>query len=382
MILLINQHTVPIFVDVANAFASSGEKVILFTGHIELGKKPLDPSIKVVRSKFYQRRSSFTRIVSWLIFSAHYFLYLIFSKRPSKVLVVTNPPLAPVITFWVTRFKKIPYFILVYDLYPEALFQAGFTKSSNMIYRRWQKINNKIFIAAEKIFTLSESMKKAVAVYIPASEKKIKVIFNWVDSSYIEPMARESNPFVKEFNLNGKFVILYSGNMGLTHDLESVLDAATSLHDNPSVIFVFIGEGGKRQKLIDMKRDRNLANVLFLPYQTADFFPFAMASADIGIVTLGHGAEGISVPSKTYVTMAAGLCLLTIAPLDSELTRLVEDYKVGLSIGPGHGNQLAEQIIFLMKNPDVLETYKAAARKTSLLFSPENALLYVKELSN
>ncbi|CAN5373471.1 hypothetical protein BH09BAC3_BH09BAC3_12940 [soil metagenome] len=284
------------------------------------------------------------------------------------------------ITFWVTRFKRIPYFILIYDLYPEALFQAGFTKSNNWIYKRWQKINNGIFIGAEKVFTLSESMKKAVSAYMIGYESKISVIFNWVDSTYIEPMERNTNPFANDLNLQGKFVILYSGNMGLTHDLESVLEAAILLRENPRVIFVFIGEGGKRQKLINIKEEKNLTNVLFLPYQTAEYFPFAMASADIGIVTLGFGAEGISVPSKTYVTMGAGLCLVAIAPVDSELTRLVENYKIGLSISPGHGVQLAEKINFLMKNPDVLASYKAAARETSLLFSPENAMMYVKEL--
>ncbi len=380
--LLVNQHTVPIFVDVANACAASSADVTLFTGHIEPGKQPLNPAIKIVKSKFYQRKSSMTRVTSWLIFSTHYFLYLIFCKKPSKILVVSNPPIAPMITSWVAGIRGLTYYILIYDLYPEALLQAGFTGSNSWLYRRWQKINFRTFERATKIFTLSESMKKAVSVYASDNESKIKVIYNWVDTGYIIPIEKTDNPFVLKNGLQDKVVILYAGNMGLTHDLESLLESADLLRKNTSLYFVFIGDGGKKQKLMKMKEEKKLTNVLFLPFQDAAQFPNAMAAADIGVVTLGLGAEGISVPSKTYVTMAAGLCLMAIAPLDSELTRLVNHHEVGVAVEPGRAMLLSEQITFLASHPDALNKYKEAARNCSFLFSPENAFHYVDEMAS
>jgi len=381
MILLVNQHTVPIFVDVANAFAESEERVILFTGHIEPGKKPLHPAIKVKWSKSYQRKSSFTRFISWVLFSAHYGFYLLFNRRPDKILVVTNPPLAPIITACVARLRGMNFSILLYDLYPEALFQAGFSSSTNGIFRMWQKINPWVFSRADKIFTLSESMRKASSVYLKGHESKLTVIYNWVDTSYILPGDKENNPFVSEFQLQNKIVILYSGNMGLTHDLESLLDAAELVQHDQRLVFVLIGEGGKKSKLQDIKLRKNLSNVMILPFQSADRFPMAMAAGDIGIVTLGIGAEGISVPSKTYVNMAAGLGIVAIAPQDSELSRIVAEYKIGINIKPGEPHELAKQIVYLANNPDVLLRYKTASRNASFLFSPDNALLYVKEMS-
>jgi glycosyltransferase involved in cell wall biosynthesis len=379
-VLVVNQHTVPVFVDVANALSVSGP-VTLFTGFIEIGKRPLASSIRVVQSKSYQRRSSFTRLASWLIFSIHYFLFLLFMRRPSRILAVSNPPLAPIITACIARWRKIPYYVLIYDLYPEALDQAGFTRSDHWLYKRWKKINPFVFGGARKVFTLSDSMKKAVASYLPGRESMIKVIHNWADNSYIKPIDKVNNPFVKEHNLSGKLVILYAGNMGLTHDLESLLDASSLLKENDNIRFVLIGEGGKKEKLLRMKELKGLDNVLFVPYQTAESFPYAMAAADIGVVTLGSGAEGISVPSKTYIAMAAGLCLLTIAPVDSELTRLIQAHEIGIALEPDKPELLKEQITFLHGNPDILERYRIKSRECSALFSPDNAHQYVQEMS-
>ncbi len=120
---------------------------------------------------------------------------------------------------------------------------------------------------------------------------------------------------------------------------------------------------------------------MFLPNQSPEEFPFAMAAADIGIVTLGVGAEGISVPSKTYVNMAAGLCLLAIAPKNSELSRIVEEYNTGFISSPGDYTSIVLNLKYLISNPYKLEEYKANARTASMNFTPENAVEYVNEVT-
>lgn len=376
--LIVNQHAVPIAVDVVNAFAVSGKPVVLFTGYIETGGKPLHPSVRVVRSVAYQRKSTLTRGFSWMAFSLHYFFFLLLTRNPGPILVVTNPPFAPIITYWASRIRSLNYFIQVYDLYPEALVQAGFVQTDSMIYRWWQALNRSAFGAATKVFTLSASMSDALQVYLPPTQ--IKVIHNWVDSSFIKPVPRNNNPFLQAHGWSGKHIVLYSGNMGLTHDLESIVEAARILRNNPNLVFVFVGEGGKKQKLEALVADYRLENVSFLPHQPADVFPWALAAADIAMVTLGTGGEGISVPSKTYSAMAAGSCLMVIAPLESELTRLVVDHQAGLAVAPGQAEQLALKLAGLLTNPATLQSYQTASRETSLLFSPENAFLYVKEI--
>jgi glycosyltransferase involved in cell wall biosynthesis len=172
---------------------------------------------------------------------------------------------------------------------------------------------------------------------------------------------------------------MYSGNMGLTHDLESVVEAAR-LFVNSKVVFVFIGEGGKKKKLEAIRTQYNLENVLFLPYQDATMFPFAMASADVGVVTLGTGAEGISVPSKTYVNMAAGLAILAISPANSELDRIIEHLKIGFCVLPGQPEVIAAHIKTLMSDPEKLAELKVRARSASLNFTSANAKQYVQAI--
>lgn len=380
MILLVNQHTVPVFTDVVNAFADTCEDVVLFTGHIEKGGRPLSSRVKVVSSLRYNRRTSFSRLLTWMAFGLHYLIYVLLSKKPSKILVVTNPPIAPILTMWASKLRSIPFYALIYDLYPEALVQTGLMQRSNFIYRFWQKLNTRMFAHCIKVFTLSDSMKLAVSIYMGSALDKIKVIHNWADTSYIYPVVKSENPFVKKHHLQNKRVVLYAGNMGLTHDLESLVKAAGHLADMPEIAFILIGDGAKRTSLEKLKSEKLLHNVFFLPYQDADNFPLAMAAADIGVVTLGEGAEGISVPSKTYINLAAGLCLLVIAPATSELSRLVNENEVGVTCEPGNALQVAETLRTLVTNTDKLDEYKVKALRTSAKFTSHNAVAYVKEI--
>ena len=379
MILLVNQHTVPIFVDIANAFANEGHEIILFTGHIEKGGTPISSKIRIVRSISYNRKSTISRLLTWLIFSGHYFFFLLTCRKPSNIVVVTNPPFAPFVTSIVSQWRGIHFYVLLYDLYPDALVQASLLEANTFLYKAWQRQNVKMFKNVIKIFTLSQSMKNALVVYVTDSDK-IKVIHNWADTRYVHPIPKAENTFVKTHGLENKIVIMYAGNMGLTHDLESLIGAAAILQSESNLIFLFIGDGGKRVALEQLKKVKSLRNVLFLPYQDETNFPLAMAAADIGVVTLSAGAEGISVPSKTYVNFAAGVCLLAIAPDSSELSRLVQEHQAGLVCTPGDPNKVAASLKLLVESPSTLNTYKQNALKTSKLFTPENAKQYIREV--
>ncbi len=379
MILLVNQHTVPVFTDVVNAFATSGHETRLFTGNIEAGKVPVDHRVGIVKSIAYNRKSTFSRLTTWLLFTIHYFFYLLLCKKPSQILVVTNPPTILFVTALVAGWRNIPFHIVVFDLYPEALEQAGMSSNKSWLFKKWQSNNRWTFKKARSLVTLSESMKQAVLAYTTAD--KVHIIFNWADTEYIRPVDRSQNSFVAKHQLADKFVVLYSGNMGLTHDLESLVEAAALLKDNPQIVFLLIGEGGKRKKLESLAAQHELGNVIFLPYQDAAMFPLAMASADVGIVTLGTGAEGISVPSKTYVNMAAGLAIIAISPANSELNRIVEHFSIGYVVLPGQPSKIAEHIRSLYSSSSELAKLKLRSREASLNFTSANAKQYVSHLS-
>lgn len=377
MVLLINQLAIPVFQDVANAFAARGYEVTVFTGQVEDNPTPLHESIRIVKAARYHRSSIMHRLSSWLLFSAQAFLYLLFVRRVTHILVVTNPPIAPAIVSFMARLKGIEYSVLVYDLYPEALQQAGFSTDQSLIFRSWKVVNPWVFNRARCVITLSQSMKQAVSRYIVNNER-VHVIYNWADTRYIKPIPKDENNFLRAHGITSQLVVIYGGNMGLTHDLESLLTAAMQLKGNPDIGFILIGDGAKRSRLVQMKEAMNLSNVTFLPYQSMADFPLAMGAADIGVVTLGKGAEGISVPSKTYVSLASGSCILAIAPKSSELGRLVSEYDCGFIAEPGHSQEIVEFLMSMLQNPDRLAVYKARSREASLNFDSGNAYQYVE----
>jgi glycosyltransferase involved in cell wall biosynthesis len=375
MVLLVNQLTIPVFLDIANAVSIKHRDVTLFTGHIEDAYAKISPNISVLKSFPYKRKSLFTRFLSWVAFTFHLLFYIIFRKGIKSILVVTNPPLAPIVVSWLARLRKIPYSLLVYDLYPEALSQAGISTKESWVFTTWKKINPSVFSNAQYVITLSESMASALNPYV-SNLDRVKIIPNWVDNSFIKPIPKSENPFIDKYLLKDKLVVMYAGNMGLTHDLESLLDAAGLVQNSSEIFFILIGDGAKRNKLVSTTKTNKLTNVMFLPYQSLEEFPYAMAAADIGVVTLGLGAEGISVPSKTYINMAAGLCLLTVAPENSELNRLVETYSCGAVCLPGNPTAIATFLITMLNNKILLNQYKGRAREASLKFSVENSLIY------
>ena len=141
MILLVNQFITPVFLDVANAFAQSGKEVLLFTGSIDRGNTEINSRIRVIHSVRYRRESKWTRFISWVFFTMHLALQLVLRNKPNAILVVTNPPLAPLLVSQLARWRKIPYYVLIYDLYPEALDQGGFASSQSFVYKKWKSLN-------------------------------------------------------------------------------------------------------------------------------------------------------------------------------------------------------------------------------------------------
>lgn len=379
MPLIVDQTPGPLLIDILNSFQDHGHDVALYAGEIKQARVKLDANIKIVKSTIYNRQTPFSRIRTWLMFCIRYSFFLVFCKKPKAILVVTNPPFAPLITAFIARFRRIPFYILIYDLYPEALAHAGYSKRDTWFIILWKKINRIFFQQAEKIFTISETMKQEIVKYQP-EEKKIIVIHNWADNLYIKPIDKSINSFISQQSLNGKKIVLYSGNLGLTHDLESIIDAAAILKDQEDIFFLIVGDGAKKKKLENRANELGLRNVRFLPYQNQEVFPLVMASADIGIVTLGIGNEAISVPSKLYTNMAAGICILAVAQHQSELNQIILKYNIGLLSTPGRPEELAKHIYAVLSNDALLKEFKKNSLEAIKDFTSANAGLYVKNI--
>jgi glycosyltransferase involved in cell wall biosynthesis len=243
-------------------------------------------------------------------------------------------------------------------------------------------MNRQSFKEAHRIFTISENLALEISKYIPGDKSMLKVVPNWVDSKEIKPVPKEDNPFIKQMGLEGKFIVMYSGNMGQTHDLETIVETAKELVQMPQIQFLLIGDGAKKVKISSMVSELNLTNVVLHPFQKPAMFKYSIACADIGFVTLAEGFEFYSVPSKTYYLMAAGCIVFAIANEKSEVQNLLEKFNFGYRFNSGAAIEIANKIREIYLNRELVKILGENARNAAAHFTSENATIIANEVAS
>lgn len=369
-IVLVNQSTSYLMIDIANAYAEKYEEVVLFAGCIKEFERPLSKKIKIEQIKPYNKSSLYLRVWSWLVAFIQIVYRIKRYYKDSYVVYVTNPPMS----YWTALFTKNRYSIIEYDIYPDALKNVGISES-NPISKIWSLINRKLFNKADYIYALSDGMKRLLSKYV--DKNKVKIIYNWSSSSDLRPIAKSDNPFVLEHHLQNKFVVMYSGNIGYTHNVELIIELAIRFKDDNSIHFVIIGNGEKKQDLLKLAETNGLQNCTFLDWQPADRIKYSLAAADLSVVTLTEETALVSVPSKTYNILAVGSPLLCIAPKNSEIAKLVQEENCGAVF---EKTELKMMSLFLERLKENGISYKEMsknAQRASEKYTLENAKSYL-----
>jgi glycosyltransferase involved in cell wall biosynthesis len=246
-------------------------------------------------------------------------------------------------------------------LYPDVIENLGVASSKHWAVRFWHRLNKLTWNKAKRIIVLSETMKAKILTKHPHLAGKIQIISNWADPNWIVPLDKSKNWFAQEFGLQDKFTVLYSGNMGRCHDMETIIEAARNLKDEPFQ-FVFAGGGAKYKQLIEKAQKWGLENCLFLPYQPRDVLPFSLTACDLSLVTVEEGMSGIVAPSKLYSVLATGRPLGVICDSECFLRDLVEQIKCGVSFANGDSQGLADFIRQMARNPKLAKAMGRAGR--------------------
>jgi glycosyltransferase involved in cell wall biosynthesis len=192
--------------------------------------------------------------------------------------------------------------------------------------------------------------------------RRLRVIPNWADVGSVQPIPREGNPLLQHLGLQKKFVVQYSGNMGRTHGLEGILDAAMQLREEPDIQFVLIGDGAKRHWAEEQAARRSLANVTILPWQPRETIAISLNACDLALVSFVKGMAGVSVPSRMYNIMAAGKPILAVADENSELARVVKEEELGWVVTPEMPDQLVAAIRLAKADPGLRASMGKRAR--------------------
>jgi len=226
-------------------------------------------------------------------------------------------------------------------------------------------LNRRAYEHARVVMTLGAYMaanldKQFDARRTPAG--RVEVVYPWVDTDVIKPIPKEQNWFAQKYNQVGKLTVMYSGNMGLGHDVETMLEAARQLQDRPDIHFMFIGMGPKWALVADTIGIHQLKNVTLLPWQAEETVPYSMATADVALISIEEGIEGLMVPSKAFAFLAAGAALLTISAGANELAEIVKRHECGWLIQPGQSKELSSTLCTIRQAPLDLTRLQAHSR--------------------
>lgn len=317
--------------------------------------------VHILRTWIYvvpRNKRLFLRILGQASFSASLLLGGLLAPK-ADVVWYASPPLPGSLTSWLLCcWHRAGYVLNIADIEPERSVALGLFKNSWLI-RAFEALERFAYRHANLICVLSEGTRAwLVRKGVPAA--KLRVTPNWADGDLIRPLPMEMS-LRSELGLNQEFVVLYAGNMGYTMgDLESLVDAAKLLADDPDICFVLAGEGVRRQEIEGCAKD--LENIIFLPTQSRERFPRLLALADVCTVLLSGEATHASVPSKTYSIMAAGKPVLAICEQNNDTARVIQEAQCGERVAPGDAVQLASVIRRLKENRDVLQQQGQLAR--------------------
>ena len=298
---------------------------------------------RVPMGRLRGRERMLVRIAGYLRFlwgAWHMARKLAKSERPDVVLTFHNPPFVGLIGAHLAHKYGARFVYAPYDIHPDILVATRWTFLPRPIIWLWERLNRWVLRSAEAVVVLGEGMKCTLVEGKGVPPDKVKVIPTW-GRPELKPMSHKQSIRGELGISEGGLLLLYSGNMGIMHPLDPILDAAALLRGEP-VRFLFVGDGAKRQHLVRRVEKEGLDQVSFLPFQPEDRFIQLVAASDACLVALEPGLERLAVPSRAYTFLSAGRPLITIMAPEADIARLVTEQGCGWNVTTGE--ELAELI--------------------------------------
>ncbi len=368
-VLLLNQFFWPdsaatsqLLTDLARALAAEGHEVTAISsdkGGYALSADAVDaPPVRVFRVKALPFvRGTVGRLLSYLTFYVSAAIHGLLLPKQDLVLTLTTPPLLSLLGTLIKAVRGSRHFIWEMDVYPDVAVDLAYFKAGGLADRVTGLLADFSRRSATGIIALGECMKDRL-VRRGIVPSRIFVAENWADGSAIVPLARRET--------TAALVVLYSGNLGLAHDLSTITASIGALRGDPRFRFLFVGSGGRRAELLTFVEEQGIDSVELRPYVQRESLSESLAAGDIGLVTQRDACCGSVVPSKVYGLLAAGRPLLFIGPAAATPARIIARSGCGWHINVGDTEGLTALLRRLADNPDEVRVAGIAARRALL----------------
>lgn len=297
--------------------------------------------IRLRHTRFWKGRL-LGRLANWFTYALLAFFAALGSKA-DLIIIATDPPLLGILAMWTKRIKRVPYVYQCNDLYVDVAVELGKLKPNGLIARVFNYLDVSAFNSAYKVVPIGLTMQRRLYAK-GVRQENMRVISNWVDADAIKPVPKQENLLLESLGLKDKFIVMYSGNMGLTQDLDIFLEACARCKDLAGMFFILAGQGAMKKELESRAVSLGIKNILFLPYQPMDMLAQSLGMADLHVISFRKGLSGAIVPSKMYGIMAAAKPYLIIGDADSEPALLARQLNCGLTAQAGDIAGITEAI--------------------------------------
>ncbi|HFK1762450.1 glycosyltransferase WbuB [Bacillus wiedmannii] len=297
-------------------------------------------NMKVVRIRLPEvdKTSKFSRMKYIFSYFALANIALLKEKGVDVIYTISQPPVLGGLIGTIGKFlKRAKHVYNVQDFNPEQAAAVSYTTKQS-VFKIAKQIDMMNCKYSDCVIVVGNDMSETLKQRFDGKKiPKHVVINNWTNEQEVIPLDKSDKhiqQFLKDNGLEDKFIIMYSGNIGLYYDLENIIHVTEHFKEYEDIAFVFIGEGAVKKDMQEFVEDNSIQNVFFLPYQPKEFIKYSLNVADVHLVVNQKGIKGVSVPSKIYGVMAAGKPILGVLEQDSEAQMLIEKSKSGIVVEP------------------------------------------------
>lgn len=380
-VLFINQYywpdrasTAQHLTDLAESMAERGMEchVLCCKGGYQGGRSQV-PSHEVhngvhihrVGSTALGRKSYFRRMTDYLSFYVRAFFCALMLPKCDVSVTLTTPPIIGLIGVILGKLKGTKHVFWSMDLHPDAGIALGIMPKRNPIIASLAWISDAVYRAADRVIVLGPYMADRIAAK-GVKPDQIETIHVWSRRDEIYPMPREGHPLRKSLGLEGKFVAMYSGNMGLAHTFDDFMETARRLKHREDIVFLFVGDGPRKKEVIAAKAEHSLDNVQLLDYFPREQLHASLSLADVHLMSMRREMTGIVVPCKLYGAMASARPALFVGPEHCETADTIRDAACGKTIRLGDTDAVVEAIESLATDFESREAMGERGRNTFL----------------
>lgn len=359
------------------AFSNAGFKTIVYAARPQRGlteeeyqeykHKKLEvmynDGVEVHRFAMYREgKNAVLRAFRYFLISVVQLWKGIWAKDIDLIYVASTPPTQGALAALVKKCKRVPFVYNLQDIFPDSLAGTGLAKKGGLLWKIGRAIENFTYRNADKIIVISQDFKKNIMAK-GVSEDKIVVVYNWVDQNAVKDIPRSENKLFAMYGLDpSKFYVTYNGNIGLTQNMDMLLEVAKSLEANENIHFVLVGNGAYLEQVKQIVADRNISNVHLLPFQPYEDISHVFSLGDVSLVISKPGVGENSVPSKTWSIMSASRPVLANFD-ENELKTIIEENNCGIFTKAGDKVAFTDAILKLYNDRDLCKEYGRNGRQ-------------------